>query len=139
MNIITLILSYHAKNFLVHRKEIVMKRIEKFMLILSVITAIKMFALPIITTNMRQQLNSGNMQAIANAGSSVGWIGVATLVLTNLVCGIWLLLDSKQEKLSSWVWFLSGVVFGLNAVIVFYLFLLYIEIRLKWRQTDQSI
>jgi uncharacterized membrane protein len=115
-----------------------MKRIEKFVLILSIVTAIKVCAAPFITSVLKPQILSGPSQAAANALSSLGWISAIAFVLVNLVCGILLLLESKEEKLSQWVWLLFGLTFGLEAVIMFYLYMLFVEIKLKWKRSDES-
>lgn len=116
-----------------------MKRIEKFVLILSIVTAIKVCAVPFITNVLKLQILSGPSQAAANALSSLGWISAVAFVLVNMACGILLLLESKEENLSQWVWLLFGLTFGLNAVIVFYLYMLFVEIRHKERKSDESV
>lgn len=114
-----------------------MKRVEKFVLILSVVTAIKVCAVPAITMILKQQLATGNPQAYLDATTSLGWLGVFALVFTNLICGLWLLFDSKDEKLSHWVWFLFGIVMGIDSIILFYLYMLLSEIKLKWREQGE--
>lgn len=112
-----------------------MKRVEKFVLILSIVTAIKVWAVPFVTQIYKRQLMlSTPPEAMANAATSLVWVSVIALILTNLICGIWLLFDSKEEKLTPWVWFLFGIVFGINSIIVFYLYILLTEIKLKWRE-----
>jgi hypothetical protein len=115
-----------------------MKRVEKFVLILSIVTAIKVCAAPVITMILKKQLATGNPQAYVDATTSMGWLGVVVLVFTNLICGLWLLFDSKEEKLSHWVWFLFGIVVGVNSIIVFYLYILLSEIKLKGKRPDES-
>jgi hypothetical protein len=126
----------HQDNYL--RKEMTMKRVEKFVLILSIVTAIKVCATPVITMIWKQQLATGTPQAFIDATNSIGWLGVVVHVLTNLICGIWLLFDSKEEKLSHWVWFLFGIVFGVDSIILFYLYILLSEIKLKGKRPDES-
>lgn len=116
-----------------------MKRIEKFVLILSIITAIKVCTMPVITSILQQQMRSGLPQAMANATNSIGLLSTIAFVLSNLVCGIWLLFESKEEKLAHWVWLLFGLTFGINAVIMFFLYLLFVEIRLKWKRSDEAV
>jgi hypothetical protein len=115
-----------------------MKRIEKFVLILSIVTFIKVSTVPFITSVLKPLMLSAPSEAAAKAVSSFGWISSTAFILTNLVCGILLFIESKEEKLSRWVWLLFGLTFGLEAVIMFYLYMIFIEIRLKWKRSDES-
>lgn len=116
-----------------------MKRIEKFVLILSIVTAIKFCATPIITLILKQQISSAPPQAMANAAFSLSFLPMIELVLINMVCGIWLYFESKDENLSRWVWLIFGLALGLQAVIMFYLYMLFIESKYKLRKSDESV
>ncbi|HEX2965946.1 MAG TPA: hypothetical protein VHO84_09175 [Syntrophorhabdaceae bacterium] len=115
-----------------------MKRIEKFVLVLSIITAIKTCAVPAITSVLQHQVRHSPPQAFADAAGSITFVSFIGFVLANGACAVWLLFESRKEKLSSYIWSLFGLTFGLNGVIMFYLYMILSEIRLKWAKSDES-
>jgi len=109
-----------------------MKKFEKLAVVLIILWGIY-FVLSALTPFLIRQMvqNEG-------ASSSIQAARVITLSVTMLIkslsaiaCGIWLYLEAKQEKRSTWLWCLAGLAFQIPAVIAFVAFLILKEIRNK--------
>jgi len=48
---------------------------------------------------------------------------------TSVACGIWLFLEAKRESRPRWLWCLAGLTLNINAVILFFVWLAFQDIR----------
>ena len=55
--------------------------------------------------------------------------------LVQIVIGVWLYIDSKKKGNKPWVWLLFGFVFGINALILYYL----IEIKNSYFDENDKV
>lgn len=116
-----------------------MQRIEKFILSLCILTALKASTTQALISAYKYMIASSvSPETLAYALNLFTWINSIGFILANLFCGIWIFFETKEEKLTRWVWLLFGLTFGLEAVIMFYLYMLFVEIRYKWKKSDET-
>ena len=108
-----------------------MKKIEKYLVIISVVSLLQAFTWPAVTQYLKSEVLSGSQNAVINVASALGWIAVIVYLVTHIVCGIWLFVEARAEKMRTWVWFLFGLTFQLSAVTLFYIYLLFTSARQK--------
>jgi hypothetical protein len=67
----------------------------------------------------------------------LGYVSLAGSSLIAIGCGIWLFKEAQKEKQGKWMWCLLGLLFQLQAIVIFYLYIILQELRLR-RTANQA-
>lgn len=97
-----------------------MKRVEKLILALLVAAALKSVCHVLYTQWYLQWCIDQMNDATLNGNAFPIWTSRMLPAIPGIVCAAWLSFEAKSEKLTTWVWLLFGLVFRLEAIIIFY-------------------
>ena len=97
------------------------RRIEQLAIILLILWAVTLIPNPLLTI-LAARLYSNQefgqfkflQSAMASAGMILSWA-------VHIGVGCWLFLEAQRSQKAKWVWVLFGIVFGLEAVVLFVL------------------
>ncbi len=107
-----------------------MRRTEKFALVAAivyVVSAILQHAGRIFAYTMVSSRDSSGY-ALASMSSVL----LALLMLAgHIVVGVWLFRVARHHRGAAWVWFTTGLVFGLSAAILYYCMKIYEKLNAK--------
>ena len=102
-----------------------MKSIEKFAIVLIVLSALQLFAAPaLLWASLHFVSASGKIEPLSTI---VGGLSAVVRISINVVCAVWLHREAKRHSASPWVWCLLGFTSGLIAVALFYVYMLYLQ------------
>ena len=108
-----------------------MKRFEKFAIVLIVLWILTVIPNPLISIVLARI--SGPVQFENMNATQVSLVfarGVLT-VIVQIAVGIWLFGTAKRDKFSPWVWSLFGFLFGITAIVLYYVMQLAEELKVK--------
>jgi hypothetical protein len=103
-----------------------MKNIEKLAVFLIVAWVLQAVSTPAVIISMRNIALSEHLDVISR---SLGFLSGVGHFLIALVCGVWLFLQGEKERQSKWVWCLFGLLFQLQAIAIFYLYVILQDMR----------
>ncbi|MFA6173996.1 MAG: hypothetical protein WC701_09985 [Kiritimatiellales bacterium] len=106
-----------------------MKKIEKLATVLIILYSLQA-VLAGLTPFWIFQIANSHSTTFLNLLKMIGLsFSAITSIGTGIVCGIWLFAEAKREGYSSWLWCLAGLVLRLDALILFFVWLAFQEIR----------
>ena len=111
-----------------------MKRIEKLAIALVIAWIIQAITLPAIFTVLPKQI-------ISNPNISTYLLSYGAMLLRSavaLLCGVWLFYEAKEEQQNKWIWCFFGLVFQLNAVMIFYAYVIVHLLKAKRIESSEQ-
>ena len=107
-----------------------MKKLEKFAIVLIVLWILQAIAAGATPFWIRHMLEAKNVTAgMGQLKILTGFFALIIGLGTSVACGIWLFLEAKRESRPRWLWCLAGLNLKINAVILFFVWLAFQEIR----------
>ena len=103
-----------------------MKRIEKVIAILALLYIVQSVNVPSL---MWMLAGADTKESLAHAAHIAGFVSAAMKGLIGIVCAIWLFMEAKREKLTPWVWCIFGCACRVEALVIFYLYIMYSQCR----------
>ena len=97
-----------------------MKRVEKLVIALLVAAVLKSVCHALYTQWYFHWIMEQYRNATQDGTAFQIWVARMIPAIPGVVCAAWLSFEAKSEKLTTWVWLLFGLVFRLEAVIIFY-------------------
>jgi hypothetical protein len=98
-----------------------MKKIEKLAIVLVVVWILQAVSTPGMFMLMARQ-QSGDISTFAQVLQYAAGLGSWLIAA---VCGAWLFVEAQREKQTKWVWCLFGLLFKVQAIAIFYLYLIF--------------
>jgi hypothetical protein len=107
-----------------------MKKLEKFAVVLIALWILQCIFAGLTPIWIKQIVASENIdRAIPDLEMLAASISIITGLGVSAACGIWLFLEAKREGHPHWLWCIMGLSFKINAVILFFVWLAFQEIR----------
>lgn len=98
-----------------------MKKIEKLAIVLVVAWVFRAVSTPgMLMWMARQQI--GHISSFAQVLQYAAGLGYWLIAA---VCGAWLFVEAQRENQTKWVWCLFGLLFQVQAIAIFYLYLIF--------------
>jgi len=106
-----------------------MKKLEKFTIVLIVLWVLQGLSTGLMPFLVGQIINAKDPEVITNLKMLAASISIINGFGISAACGIWLFLEAKREGHLRWLWCLMGLSFKINAAILFFVWLAFLELR----------
>jgi hypothetical protein len=115
------------------------KRIEKLLVVLALGFIVERTSMPVAARLLSWWAALGHHTdaTVTSAAHVTQYILMILAALTAVVFAVWLFLEARREKLTPWVWCLFGFAFKLDALILFYLYVVCLDARLTGRSSTE--
>ena len=97
-------------------------KVEKFAIVIIILWLVTLFVSPFLFNIIF--LNFLDLETFSALSTMETTINLALLFLRHIVefaIGVWLFFHAKSMNSAKWLWLMLGFVFGINAVILYYL------------------
>lgn len=102
------------------------KKLEKFAIVIIILWLITLLVSPLLFDVVLLSLL--DLEVFGSLSARENLINVALMFLRNIVelaIGLWLFFQTRSAK---WIWLMLGIIFGINAAILYYL-IQYIDLQ----------
>ncbi len=108
-----------------------MKKIEVIAVVLIVLWALTLVSNPIITLITARLYTPPAQAALGCTHKAMLAARNIISVLVQVGVAVWLFIQAKRDRATSWVWGLFGLTFGISAAILYFLLRLVDEMKVK--------
>jgi hypothetical protein len=109
-----------------------MKRIEIFLLAVTICALLSPAGTLLAITGIRDGFNAKEFAGMTSAVTYLGLVGRNGVALA---CGVWLFVEAGRHGLTRWIWCVFGLMFNLKALILYYVYRIY---QTRVDESDQS-